>query len=44
MDDEYMEKLRREAIEIAKNDIVPNNYKELCSLIFPDKGSEKDEE
>lgn len=43
MDEEYMEKLRREAIEAAKNDIVPNNYKELRSLIFPEEESKHEE-
>ena len=33
-------KLRREAVEVAKNDIVPNNYRELRSLIFSDERGE----
>ncbi len=33
-------KLSREAIEVAKNDIVPNNYRELRSLIFSDERGE----
>lgn len=40
MDEEYLMELRREAIEIAKNDIVPNNYRELRSLIFSDERGE----
>lgn len=43
MDEEYLMKLSREAIEVAKNDIVPNNYRELCSLIFSDERGDQDE-